>query len=85
MSALGVGRDAQGANLTDYLLADSIDMLDRNNKAARHAAIYSSLLHSLRQSKQLPAVFPALYVAMAILGRPGTLLFCANAGIFTFF
>jgi len=52
-------------------VADSIDILGRNDKAGRHAAIYRSLLQSLRQGKQfsaamaaLPAVFPALYVAM---------------------
>lgn len=52
-------------------IVDTIEVLGRKDRKGKHRAIYDTLLHSLRQGKQLseamatlPSVFPALYVAM---------------------
>jgi general secretion pathway protein F len=52
-------------------IVDAIDILGGNDKSGRNRAIYDTLLHALRQGKQLsqameslPAVFPSLYIAM---------------------
>jgi general secretion pathway protein F len=52
-------------------IVDTIEVLGRKDRKARHKAIYDTLLRNLKQGKQLseamealPSVFPALYVAM---------------------
>jgi general secretion pathway protein F len=52
-------------------IVDTIEVLGRKDRKAKHKAIYDTLLRNLKQGKQLseamealPSVFPTLYVAM---------------------
>lgn len=52
-------------------VSEAVEIIGRNDKTGRHAAIFQTLLEELRRGKQLsdamagmPSVFPALYVAM---------------------